>query len=207
MIAYKAAKIIIVCTIFWNSTLFTQVEASPKQLDSPPEFGCRETTTDTPLFTQRTTTSQQIEIVEKGNQVLLQESPRKGLQMIAVFEPRTEKYGYVQTKVLDFCDSSRGIDENNELIGISCRRIRGAKNIEYEVYPKPDKNYTPIAIVRSGQRLMVRVKPDGNVVAFKNKDLNWVQIDLYETPMLERYNFSNGETGWIENQDHIGYCS
>ncbi|MUG92187.1 hypothetical protein F7734_06830 [Scytonema sp. UIC 10036] len=206
MISHKASKIVLIVSILWSSTSLTQVEASPKQIDSPPEFGCRSTTTDTPLFTQRTTTSQQIGSVNKGGRVLLQESPRKGLQLIAVFEPESEKYGYIQTKVLDFCDSSKKPSNGKPPIAIACRRIRGVANVQYEVYPEPDKNYTPIATVRSGQIVMVRLKPDRSVSSYRNRDLIWIEIDLYKTPMPERYDFSYGETGWIENQDQIGYC-
>ncbi|KYC37563.1 hypothetical protein WA1_39525 [Scytonema hofmannii PCC 7110] len=206
MISHKASKIILIVSILWSSTSLTQVEASPKQIDSPPEFGCRSTTTDTPLFTQRTTTSQQIGTVYKGGRVLLQESPRKGLQLIAVLEPESEKYGYIQTKVLDFCDSSKDPGNRKQPIAISCRRIRGIENEQYEVYPEPDKNYTPIATVRSGQMVMVRLRQDGSVSSYRNRDLIWIEIDLYKTPMPARYDFPEGETGWIENQDQIGYC-
>ncbi|KAF3888974.1 MULTISPECIES: hypothetical protein [Nostocales] len=206
MIAHNASKIVLIVSILWSSTSFTVAEARPKQIDSPPEFGCRSTTTDTPLFTQRTTTSQQIGTVDKGGRVLLQESPRKGLQLIAVFEPDSEKYGYIQTKVLDFCDSSNDSGNGKPPRTTACRRIRGIENVQYEVYPEPDKNYTPIATVRSGQVVMVRLRRDGSVSSYRNRDLLWVEIDLYKTPMAERYKFPNGETGWIENQDQIGYC-
>ncbi|GAA6614544.1 hypothetical protein [Scytonema sp. NUACC26] len=206
MIAHQASKILLIVSILWSSTSLIKVEASPKQRYLPPELGCRSTTTDTPLFTQRTTTSQQIGTVSQGGQVLLQESPRKGLQLIAVFEPESEKYGYIQTKVLDFCDSFREPDRRRRPIDTACRRIRGVENVQYEVYPEPDKNYTPIATVRSGQIVMVKLRPDGKVSSYRNKDLIWLEIDLYKTPMSARYNFPNGETGWIENQDQISYC-
>jgi hypothetical protein len=190
--------------IFLHSPSLAQVGAITKQNS---EADCRITTTDTPLFIQRITTSQQIGTILKGNQVFLREPPKRGLQLIVVFDPESGKLGYIQTKVLDYCHSNASTNNQGQKISTDCRRVKGAVDIEYDIYPRPDKNYRPIAKVRGGQILILRLNQNRSVNTVRNKDIDWVAIDLYRTPTSRQNAFSKGEIGWIENQDNISYCS
>ncbi|MEC4885969.1 MAG: hypothetical protein SAL70_32340 [Scytonema sp. PMC 1070.18] len=150
---HKIPKTIFLFTIFLHLSL-AQVKAMTKQVA---KSECRVTTTDTPLFIQRITTSQQIGSILKGNRVFLREAPRKGLQLIAVFDPESGKLGYIQTMVLDYCDYSPNRNNQKTTISDDCRRVKGSEDTKYEIYPQPDKNYKPIARVKGGQILILKL--------------------------------------------------